>query len=149
MKKLFLSLSLLLTIAVSTVLANDNVSVNEQVQAAFKKEFPGANLIEWNNPGEYYKATFMLWGHRTEAYFTEDGQLQGSVRSLFYNQLPLIVMTAVDKRFAGAEVLDVSEINNSTGTSYSLLLETGNKKYRVKADASGGITEVKKLKKAA
>jgi hypothetical protein len=147
MKKLFLSMSILLTVAVSTAFANANV--NEQVQASFKKEFPGANLIEWNNPGEYYKATFMLWGHRTEAYFTEDGQLQGSMRSLFYNQLPLVVMTAVDKRFEGAEILDVNEINNSNGTTYSLLLEINNRKYSVKADTMGGITEVKKLKKAA
>ena len=148
MKKLFLSLSLLLTVA-GTVLANEKANVNEQVKASFKKEFPGASLIEWNNPGEYYKATFMLWGHRTEAYFTEDGQLQGSMRSLFYNQLPLVVMTSVDKRFEGAEILDVNEINNSSGTTYSLLLEINNKKYRLKADANGGITEIKKVKKAA
>lgn len=146
MKKLFLSLSLLMTIA-GTALANDKANVNELVKAAFKKEFPAASLIEWNNPGEYYKATFMLWGHRTEAYFTEDGQLQGSIRSIFYNQLPLAIMTSVDKRFEGAEILDVNEINNSNGTTYSLLLEAGNRKYRVKANASGGITEVNKLKK--
>jgi hypothetical protein len=148
MKKLFLSLSLMLTVA-GTVLAHDKTNVNEQVEAAFKKEFPGASLIEWNKPGEFYKATFMLWDHRTEAYFTEDGQLQGSMRSLFYNQLPLAVMTAIDKRFEGADILDVNEINSTGGTTYSLLLEVNNKKYRVKADASAGITEVKKVKKAA
>jgi hypothetical protein len=147
MKKLFLALSLLLAVSVSSVFANEGATVNEQVQAAFKKEFPAASLIEWNNPGEYYKATFMLWGHRTEAYFTEDGQLQGSIRSLFYNQLPLAIMTSVDKRFEGAEILDVNEINNSNGTTYSLLLEVGSRKYRVKANATGGITEVNKLKK--
>jgi hypothetical protein len=146
MKKLFLSLSLILTVA-GTVLANDKTNVNELVEAAFKKEFPGANLIEWNKPGVFYKATFMLWDHRTEAYFTEDGQLQGSMRSLFYNQLPLAVMTSIDKRFEGADILDVNEINSTEGTTYSLLLEMNNKKYRVKADASAGITEVKKLKK--
>jgi hypothetical protein len=146
MKKLFLSLSLMLTVA-GTVLANDKTNVNEQVQASFKKEFPGASLIEWNKPGEFYKATFMLWDHRTEAYFTEDGQLQGSMRSLFYNQLPLAVMTSIDKRFEGADILDINEINNTDGTSYTLLLEMNDKKYRVKADVSGGITEVKKLKK--
>jgi hypothetical protein len=147
MKKLFLSLSLMLTVA-GTVLANDKTNVNEQVQASFKKEFPGASLIEWNKPGEFYKATFMLWDHRTEAYFTEDGQLQGSMRSLFYNQLPLAVMTSINKRFEGAGILDINEINNTDGTSYTLLLEVNDKKYRVKADVSGGITEVKKLKKA-
>jgi hypothetical protein len=147
MKKLFLSLSLILTVA-GTVLANDKTNVNEQVEAAFKKEFPGASLIEWNKPGEFYKAIFMLWDHRTEAYFTEDGQLQGSTRSLFYNQLPLAVMTSIDKRFEGAGILEINEINNTEGTRYMLLLELNNKKYRVKADASGSLVEIKKLKKA-
>jgi hypothetical protein len=147
MKKLFLSLSLMLTVA-GTVLANNKTNVNEQVEAAFKKEFPGASLIEWNKPGEFYKAIFMLWGHRTEAYFTEDGQLQGSTRSLFYNQLPLAVMTSIDKRFEGAGILEINEINNTEGTRYMLLLELNNKKYRVKADASGSLVEIKKLKKA-
>ena len=148
MKKLFLSLSLMLTVA-GTVIANDRTNVNEQVATAFKKEFPGASLIEWNKPGEFYKATFMLWNHRIEAYFTEDGQLQGSMRSLFYNQLPLAVITSIDKRFEGADILDVNEINSAEGTTYTLLLEVNNNKYSVKADASAGISEIKKLKKAA
>ena len=122
-------------------------NVNEQVQASFKNEFPGAAFIEWSSIGEFAKATFILWGHRTEAYFTNDGQLQGSARSLFYNQLPLAVMTAIDKRFTEAEVLDIVEINNAEGTAYSLLLEANNKKYRVKADSGGSITEIKRLKK--
>jgi hypothetical protein len=148
MKKLFLSLSLMLTVA-GTVIANDRTNVNEQVETAFKKEFPGASHIKWNKPGEFYKATFMLWNHRIEAYFTEDGQLQGSIRSLLFNQLPLSVITSIDKRFEGADILEVNEINNTVGTTYTLSLEVNNKKYRVKADASSGITEVKKLKKAA
>ena len=147
MKQLFLSLSLMLTVAASTAFANEPSAVNEQVQASFKKEFPGATIIEWSASGDFTKATFILWDHRTEAYFTSDGQLQGSTRSLFYNQLPLAVMTAVDKRFANADVLEIVEVNNTSGTSYSLLLELNNKKYKIKADASGGINEVKRIKK--
>ena len=147
MKKLFLSLSLMLAVAVSTAFANDGANVNEQVQASFKDEFPGANLIGWSSAGEFAKATFILWGHRTEAYFTNDGELQGSARSLFYNQLPLAVMTAIDKRFTETEVLDIIEINNTEGTTYSLLLETNSKKYRIKVDAGGSINEIKRLKK--
>jgi hypothetical protein len=147
MKKLFLSLTIMLTIVAGTALANDKTNVSELVSAAFKKEFPAASLIEWSSPGEYVKATFILWGNRAEAYFTEDGELQGSVRSVFYNQLPLSVMITVDKRFEAAEVLTVNEISNSEGTSYLLVLESKNKKYSVKVNSSGGIAEVKRIKK--
>ena len=146
MKKLFLSLSLILTVAAGTAFASYKVNVNEEVKASFKNEFPGAQLIEWSSTNDFAKATFMLWGHRTEAYFTSDGQLQGSARNLLYNQLPLAVMTAIDKKFTETEVLDIVEINNAEGTVYSLLLEINNKKYRVQADASGGITKMKRLK---
>ena len=144
MKQLLVSFSLLLSVA---AFASDNTTVNEEVKASFKKEFPAANLIEWKNNGDFSTATFMLWGQRTEAYFSEDGKLQGSARTIFFNQLPLAVMTAVDKRFAGAEVLDITEVNNLDGTSYQLLVETKDKKYTIKADAAGNISNVKKLKK--
>jgi hypothetical protein len=147
MKKLFLSLTFMLTIVAGTALANDKTDVSELVSTTFKKEFPSASLIEWSSPGEYLKATFILWGSRAEAYFTAEGQLQGSMRSIFYNQLPLSVMITVDKRFETAEILTVSEISNSEGTSYLLVLESKNKKYSVKVNSSGGIAEVKRIKK--
>jgi hypothetical protein len=136
----------MLTIVAGTALANVKTNVNELVSTAFKKEFPSASLIEWSSPSKYVKATFMLWGSRAEAYFTEDGQLQGSIRSIFYNQLPLSVMTTVDKRFETAEVLTVSEISNSEGTSYLLVLESKSKKYRAKVNSSGGIAIVTRIK---
>jgi hypothetical protein len=56
-------------------------------------------------------------------------------------------MITVDKRFEAAEVLTVNEISNSEGTSYLLVLESKNKKYSVKVNSSGGIAEVKRIKK--
>jgi hypothetical protein len=82
-----------------------------------------------------------------EAYFREDGTLEGSIRSLFYNELPLLVTTAIDKKYNGADILDVNEINNSNGTTYRITLESKKKKIRVKLDASGNFTDVERLKK--
>lgn len=141
MKRLFVALSLLLTVSATTAFASGSVTVTDQVLASFKKEFPGAELIEWVQTGDYYKATFVLAEHRTVAYFTSDGDLQGSARSIFYSQLPLVVMTAIDKRYTDAEVLDVNELNNSNGTFYQVSLEVKNKKYRVKTDSAGNIIE--------
>ena len=143
MKRIFLSLSFLLTVAVTTTLANP---VSEKVLQSFKKEFAGAQAVQWNDLGEYFKASFVLGERRVEAYFNTDGELQGCVRNLFYNQLPLAVMTSVDKRFAEADILDVNEITNSSGTSYQVTLEFRNKKYRIKADPGGNLAEIEKVK---
>ena len=147
MKKIFLSLSLMLTVGLTTALANDELNVSKQVRQSFKKEFAGAQLVKWDDLGQYLKATFVLGGHRAEAYFNTDGELEGCIRDLFYDQLPLAVMTSLDKRFAEAAILDVREITNTEGTAYRVTLEMQNKRYRVKTDPGGNITEAEKIKK--
>ena len=56
-------------------------------------------------------------------------------------------MTAVDKRFSNAEILDVNEINNSLGTAYTITLEAKHKKYRLRLGANGNINDIERLKK--
>ncbi|MEK7224976.1 MAG: hypothetical protein AAB221_04750 [Bacteroidota bacterium] len=89
----------------------------------------------------------MLAGHRVIAYFNEDNELAGCIRDIFYDQLPLTVMKAVDKKFPGADVQEVREITNSDGTSYMLKAELNNKKYKVKVSSAGNITDIEKLAK--
>jgi len=147
MKRIIVSLSLMLAVGLTTVLANYRTSVNDLVKESFKKEFPGVESVKWSDQGDYQKATFVFTGHRSVAYFNTDGELEGSARDLFFDQLPLAVMRSFDKRFAGADFFNVLEVTNIEGTSYHLTLELKNKRYRVKADAGGIILEVVKVKK--
>lgn len=144
MKKLFLSLSLFAAVAAA---ANGPEPVSEEVKASFKKEFPGANIISWTDAGDYMKAVFLFSGFRSEAYFTKDGELKGSARNIFYNQLPLAVTKALEKRFENPDVLEISEVTSGNGTSYLLRLDAGDKKYRVQYDANGNNIGLEKLKK--
>ena len=147
MKKICLSLSFMLAIAFTSIAANDPAEISKEVQAAFKKEFPGSEVLNWNTVGEFSRATFLLGGNRIDAYFSEDGHLQGSVRTLFFSQLPLATMTAVDKRYPAADVIEVYEITNDEGTAYRITLESQEKRLRVKVDANGNITQSEKMKK--
>lgn len=144
MKKLILSLCLF---AVITAFAKSPDPVSEKVKSSFTKEFPGADLIGWTDAGDYYKAVFIYSGFRTEAYFTEDGKLQGSARNILYNQLPLAVTKAVEKRFTNADVLEINEITTEGGTSYLLRLEAGTKGYQVQYDGSGNNIGFERVKK--
>ncbi len=148
MKKIFLSLSLsLLCLLAISAAANDPSPISKEVQDAFKKEFPAAQLLNWNSVGEFQQATFLLDGHRAQAYFSEDARLLGIIRSLFFSQLPLAAMTAIDKRYSEADVMEVYEITNDEGTNYNITLESLGKKFKVKVDANGNITKSDKLKK--
>jgi hypothetical protein len=146
MKKVFLSLSFMLTVALSTTFAANNPITGEEARETFKKEFAGAESVIWKQSGDYLKANFIFHGYNTEAYFNQEGELEGTVRAIHYNQLPLTVITTINKKFTDADVLDVYEISNANGTMYRLTFNADNKKYRVKSDGGGNIMEKEKLK---
>lgn len=147
MKKIIVSFSLLMTSGLSIAFANDKVNPDQQILEGFKKEFIAAQSITWDKQGEYDRAIFLLMGHRVMAWFNTTGQLEGCIRDIFFDQLPLNVMKAVDKRFAEADILSVREITNADGTNYQITLETKSKKLNVKVGLSGSIEEVDKLTK--
>lgn len=146
MKKLFITLSIFVS-AASFAGTPDPGPVNEEVKKTFKKEFPGASLINWTDAGDYFKAVFLYDGYRSEAYFTREGVLQGSARNIFYSQLPLAVTKAVEKRFTKPEVLEINELTSDNGTFYLIRLDDGTKSYRVQYDAGGNNVGFEKLKK--
>jgi hypothetical protein len=147
MKKIFVSLSLLLTAAVSTAFANIVINPNPGVEEVFKKEFAGAENVTWSQQDDYQKATFVLAGHRVIAYFNENNELAGCIRDIFYDQLPLIVSKTIDQKFPGADMQEIREITNSDGTSYLVTVNENNKKLKVKITSDGNISEIEKLKK--
>jgi hypothetical protein len=147
MKKIFVSLSFLLTAAVSTAFAKIVTGPDPGLEEVFKQEFAGAENVSWSQQENYQKATFVLAGHRVIAYFNEENELAGYIRDIKYDQLPLIVTKAVDKKFPAADVQEVREISNDDGTSYLVRVELNNKKYKVRITAEGNITAIEKLKK--
>jgi hypothetical protein len=145
MKKIFVSLSILLTAA--TAFAHTTTLPDPGVEEVFKKEFAGAQHVTWSQQDDYQKATFILGGYRVVAYFNEENEFAGCIRNILYDQLPLIVTKTVDKKYPGADLLEISEITNGDGTAYLLRVQTNNKKLKVKITSDGNITEIEKLKK--
>ena len=145
MKKMFVTLATMMIAALS--FANPDPEPGEQVLNGFKKEFSTAENVTWTKQDEFDKATFTLAGRRVVAFFSNDGQFEGCARDLLFDQLPLAVMTAVDKRYGNAAVIDVREMTNSEGTTYRLTVEAKNRKIRVKVFPDGNITVLEKLPK--
>ena len=144
MKKVFLVLSFF---TATTSFASDPDPVSEEAKKTFRKEFPGASLLSWTDAGDYIKAVFLYEGYRSEAYFTPEGELQGSARNILYNQLPLAVTKAMDKRFTQPDVLEISELTSNNGTNYLVRLDDGEKSYRVQYDSGGNTVSLQRLKK--
>lgn len=142
MKKILFALTL--TVALSTTMFAGPGT--EAAQANFKKEFPGAELISWGTAGTLLKAVFIYAGYRSEAYFSEEGELQGSARSVFYSQLPLAVTRSVEKRFQQPDVLEVCEITVGSATSYIIRVSDSDKQYKLQLDAGGNLLSKEKVR---
>ena len=147
MKKIIITLSMLMTVAVTSVFAKEGTDINQKVLTAFEKDFNSAKNVKWIRDGEYLKASFTIADMLTDAYYTEAGELVGSARNLLFEQLPLSVIHEYNKRFDESSVMDVLEITNEEGTSYRLWIEQGNKKFKIRANGSGDITVLEKSKK--
>ena len=69
MKRIFVSLSLLLAVGLTQVFADDEIRISKTVKESFKKEFAGANKVEWSRVDDHVRALFVLDRHRVVAYF--------------------------------------------------------------------------------
>ncbi|HPG10477.1 MAG TPA: hypothetical protein PLU37_03035 [Chitinophagaceae bacterium] len=147
MKKRFLILSTALTLVVGSAFAGNVTDVTQKVKDSFKKSFANAQVLEWNEAGDFLKVTFLTNGVRAEAYFTDEGELAGSIRSVFADQLPLSVVSAVNTKYGEPVLMEIFEISNVEGTKYRITLESSDNKYQVTSDASGNIVSSEKLKK--
>lgn len=146
MKKIILSFVVMLAVGASAAFANP-VDTNPRAIESFKREFANAELVKWSVDNEFTKASFVLGGNRAVALFNAEGELVGSMRDLLYNQLPLSVMTSIDKRFPEASTMDIRELSNAEGTRYQLTLEHKGRSYTVLAFHDGTIAEIRKAKK--
>lgn len=147
MKKIILSLSLLLTIGIATVTATPVTTPDPRVEKIFQKEFAGAENVKWSEQDDFISALFLLNGHRIQAWFKKEGELVGSIRGLSYNQLPLQVIRSLQSKFEQAVIIEIREVTNNEGTNYKIVLENKDKKYKVSIRPDGNVEETLKLKK--
>jgi hypothetical protein len=147
MKRIFVSLSFMLAVGLTTAFADNETDVSSKVKESFKKEFIEAEFVTWSKVefvtmGEvatYQMVRFVFHNHAEIAYFDEDGELLGSARSILFDELPLAVIKSFERKFSGADFREILEVSNIEGTSYVITEVTKNKQYHVKVNPNGGI----------
>lgn len=147
MKKIFLAAALL-TATVISAFANPIGKSDPKAEQVFNRQFAGAQNISWSKTEEgLLKVNFVWAGHSTVAYFNEKAEIVASVRSLFYDQLPLTIIRAVESKYKSPVIIEVREISNEEGTNYALVLEEKTKKYRIRLNSMGEVLSKEKIKK--
>jgi len=147
MKKFFLLLPIFLALISLTSFGRAALPVNPLAEETFNKYFAGAANVKWSEEAGFLKVTFTWAEHRTVAYFNLNGELAGSIRNLFYNQLPLAVVRSLQQSFNNPVVLEIREIANDEGIYYGLTMEDGKKRFKIRINSLGDILEKTKIKK--
>ena len=142
MKKIILSVGLLLAISMSSVYANPGPDADENPQEIFKRSFPSAECVKWSRQGDYTKVSFLLYGRGAQAFFSAEGDLLGTIRNILYADLPIKVMIAVKKRFDNSVPYAITEVNRVDGTFYKFSVEVKNRRYDATVSQDGSFTKV-------
>lgn len=146
MKK-FLSLSLALTLAVTSIFANNEIG--QRVMDSFKKEFSEAQEVKWENSKDLAKATFKMNEQVMVAYFTEAGELVAVTRNLVPGQLPINLQSTIKKSTQESWLTDLFEVSTGDETSYYVTLHNATHITVLKSVGTQGWTVYKKEKKKA
>ena len=77
-------------------------------------------------------------------FFAENGNLIATGTRITENQLPLLILKAIDAQYAGYSKTEVFEFTMDGETKYLLTLNKNNKNYVIKASGNGDLEVHKK-----
>lgn len=147
MKKFLLVLSLSFAVVLTTA-ARPAEKEDPRAQQAFRKLFAGASHVNWETTKEGFDKVSFVWGDRRAiAFFDQKSELVGTIRGLFFRELPLSVTKAVTDNMKEPVVLEVNEIYNADGVHYTLVVEQKSKKYNLRVNGLGYILQKERIKK--
>ena len=146
MKKTFSALLVFLIIGISAVMASERAEVDPKILSAFQKEFSFAKNAKWEVNGSLTRVNFLLNDQGVSAWYNSDAELVTTARNILYNQLPISVIRALEKEYAGADLSGITEVNRNNETYYQIRADEKSKKFLLKASPSGNIIVLKKFR---
>lgn len=140
MKNLILSAAVLFTVVISANAAN-TYPENQKVITTFNQIFKNATNVVWSQPGEYYEASFTSYAIKTRALLDARGNLVQTIRYYKEDRLPANVLYHVKKAYPQKDIWGITEVSNSNGVNYRIVLKDDKKYTNINANTAGD-TEV-------
>src|SRR5438270_13910815 len=108
MKKLIFILAILL--GSTAVFAGTPPAVNEKVLKAFEETFKDPKDVIWHEYENYYEVSFHESEIRSMVRYDDDGNIIGSTRYYYENQLPSYILSKLKKKYSDRSIFGVTEI---------------------------------------
>ncbi|CAL1521358.1 hypothetical protein [Chitinophaga sp. MM2321] len=150
MKKLIFLMSAALLLSAHTLFAKPyETAVNNKIQHTFSESFSGAKEVKWYTDDNItFTAKFTMVNTRVTAFFNDDGTLLATSRYLQADQLPLNVISRLNKKFPATSIYCVVEYAAGENALYYITLEGKDTWTIVRADRFGSLKVQNHLKKA-
>ena len=145
MKKLIIFTCLFAALSAT---ASNPPEVSEKVLKAFSETFMKATDVVWHEVKNMYEASFKQSEVISRAIYDKDGNLLRTTRYYSQENLPINILTKLQKRYAGKSVYGVTELSTEDGVSYYITLQDDTHWYVVESDSWGSLEQTKKFKKA-
>ena len=125
-----------------------NPGVNEKVLKIFNDAFPGIQNARWHDYENYYEVYFEKEDMKCRIKYDFEGNIIGARRDYYETNLCPFIKAKVMKKYADKKIFGVTEIINDTERFYVITLEDDKSWTQVKADATGQMSVLEKLKKS-
>ena len=145
MKKLIIFTCLFAALSAT---ASNPPEVSEKVLKAFSETFMKATDIVWHEVKNLYEASFKQSEIITRAIYDQDGNLLRTTRYYSQENLPINIITKLQKRYAGKSVYGVTELSTEDQVSYHITMQDEKNWYIIKADKWGSLELEQKYRKA-
>ena len=146
MKKIVLSLAIATVMLSSFTTYAADKTPGIAVKQALSREFSQAKDVEWTSLSKegVYQAKFTYNNESLQAFFTEDGEFLGTTRQISKNQLPILVVAALEKQYNDYRVATAFEYSKTDGLSYYITIVSANGAMVLKAAGNGDLSVYKK-----
>ncbi len=146
MKKLFIATVLAISIATASF-ATDVNKISYTVKENFKKDFNGAENVEWTAKKNFIKASFMLDSERCNAFYDDNGNQIGMCRYITLDDLSLGAKRTIAKKYPGYKITEAIEFSGPQENAIYLSAENEKEKVVVKITDFSSVSTFKKDRK--
>ncbi|HLK31011.1 MAG TPA: hypothetical protein VKT28_20705 [Puia sp.] len=147
MKKYVGLFGFLMIASVFQALAFNEKEVNEKVIQAFKKTFPSAEKVNWQEFSDRYMVHFQESNIQVVVDYDKDGNYLRSKRYYQEDNLPINILYKIRKKYADKKIFGVTEVSTDTSIDYYVKLEDEKNWMTIKSDASGSLEVFEKYQK--
>jgi hypothetical protein len=135
MKKIMISCASALLLALSVAAAPGSKIVEQ-----FKKTFPNAMNVKWNEAENGYFVSFYEGGNFEKVLYNKKGEFVHSWKYSDGKDLPTNIVMALNKKVSSGTIKGVTETTSGNNTSYEIKVVKNDKLYCLNIAANGTVT---------